>query len=368
MIHRSCRWEPAVLVLILVLAACGPSAAEQHAAEPEKQESDSSRLDEALVEAGSIRNIKSLLVWQGGAMVAERYFNDTEPDELHDVRSVTKSFLSSLVGIAIEQGHIGGVDDPIVDHLGPVAEELPPAWRKLRIRDLLTMTAGHDWAELGVASEFIRWFRSEDQLDYILEKPIQDPPGKRFNYSDGSAHLMSVVLSEATGVSTKEYARDSLFKPLGIGKRPWLEDNRGYNYGGVGLQITARDMIAFGVLYLRRGIHEGKQVVPAKWVDASVQMQVPTRDAIPLGQEYGYYWWIGRRGEYELFFATGFGGQFIVVVPDLDLVVTATSDWRRAGFRAKSQWSEIFVAIVARVVPAMQPEAKAPDEAGAPPY
>ena len=350
---------PGTLLLATALAAGGCTSAVGEFLFPEAEAAgiNGALLRTAYLEADHIPNMKSLLVWRHGQIVAEHYYHGTEVDDTHDVRSVTKTVLSMLVGIAAERGFIGGVDDTLGEHLGPVAGKLDTAVESTTLRHLLTMTAGHEWRELGGPSEFRLWVSSPNQVRYIVEKSLVDPPGTRFCYSDGSAHLVSVALSEATGMSTKEFAQQALFEPLGINRRPWLTDRQGYNYGGVGLQLTPREMVKLGALYLRHGSYEGKQVVPAHWVEVSTRALVSTDEALPLGSSYGYFWWVGRSGGRDLHFANGYGGQFIINVPDLDLVVVATSRWRNLRGTAELQWSVILDLVLRGVIPAVKPQA-----------
>ena len=349
-LHRSI-----LLIFVLAASGCGSVDEDYRSPDSESESIDGELLDIAYAQASRIRNIKSLLVWRNGEMVAERYFRGSEPGELHDVRSVTKSVLSALVGIAIEQGFLGGIDDTLGDHIEAVSAHLDPAKGRVTMGNLLTMTAGHEWQELGGRSEFRSWVSSPDQIDYVLKKPLLYTPGSRFCYSDGSAHLVSVMLTEATGMGMDELARQQLFAPLGIGSRPWLTDKRGYSYGGVGLHLSARDMVKIGVLYLQRGVYDGEQIVPADWIDASTRAQVSTHDAVPYLREYGYFWWLGQTESHQFYCANGYGGQFIVTVPDLNLVAVATSRWRGLRGQAGHQWYEILTVILRHVLPAVRP-------------
>jgi CubicO group peptidase (beta-lactamase class C family) len=315
-------------------------------------EYDQAALDQAFAEAREITNLRSLLVISDGVTVGEEYFSDTDADDLHDVRSVTKSFLSALTGIAIERGFLTGTDQT----LGDFREALGPLDTNqvgITIEHLLTMTAGHYWREIGESSEFGRWVSASNQVFYILDKPIENTPGTVFNYSDGAAHLLSVILTAATGMQTIQFADSLLLEPLGIESRPWAVDKQGYNYGGVGLQITPADMAKLGLLYLDCGKYGGRQIVPEEWVQRSTTAQITTGDLIPFSSEYGYYWWIGKEHGHHLYFANGYGGQFIVVVPDLELVMVATSNWYFLGTRANEQWHNILDLIINQVMPAM---------------
>jgi len=337
-------------VLLLCTLACQSDPYSPYP-DADEQGIDGNALADIVETARHIEGMKWLLVARNGVLVAEQYFNGQGPDSTHDVRSVTKSVTSALIGIAISQGHIGSVQETLADYFGDVTDSFSLQAGTITVEDLLTMRAGHDWHEMPGPSEFADWVSAPDQILYVLDKPIVDPPGTRFNYSDGSAHLASVVLTEATGMSASQFAQVYLFAPLGIGARRWAVDNRGYNYGGVALYLTARDMIAFGTLYLDGGWARGRQIVPAHWVTTSTTSHVDTDHAIPYGPGYGYYWWTGRSGGRDFHFANGYGGQFIFVVPAAELVVVAACQWRHMGDRASIHWYDIITLIVQELFP-----------------
>lgn len=296
----------------------------------------------------------SLLVQRNGVLVAEEYFNGFTPDSLHDVRSVTKSVISILVGIAIEEGFIPSADEPIGSYLSPVVDSIREEVANTSIRHFLMMSSGLDWHELDLGSSYSEWWQSDDMVQHVVDLPIVHAPGARFIYNTGASHLLSVVLTEATGMPTLDFARQYLFDPLGFSGSSWLQENRGYYTGGMGLRITARDMMKIGQMFLDGGLHEGSRVVPADWVTESVTPHLSTQDAVPFGQEYGFLWWVGQGGGREFFFANGYGGQFILVDPGLNLVIVAQNDWRGKGWtEAGDQWYEVFRLLVQGILPAV---------------
>jgi CubicO group peptidase (beta-lactamase class C family) len=303
--------------------------------------------------AAQIEGMKSLLVARHGQLIGERYYNGAGPDSPHDVRSVTKSFLSALVGIAIDKGYLESVEQTLGDLFADVVDSLDEEKAAITLENLLTMSAGQDWHELGGESEFNEWMNSPNQVEYVLEKPMVNTPGTVFNYSDGGAHLISVILTEATGMDPESFAAEHLFAPLGIDRRSWLVDKQGYAIGGVGLQVTPRDMVAFGTLYLNDGTFERRRVISEEWVRTSTAVRILTDNAVPYGTAYGYLWWRGVVDGYPFYMATGYGGQFIVNVPDLDLVVVATCDWWYPRADAGEHWYDIIRVIVNDVVPAV---------------
>jgi CubicO group peptidase (beta-lactamase class C family) len=314
-----------------------------------------STLDSVFAQSRSMPWSFSLLVQRNGILVAEEYFNGFTPDSLHDVRSVTKSVISVLVGIAIEEGLIPSVDEPVGSYLVPVVDSIREEVAAIPIRSFLMMSSGLDWHELDLGTSYSDWWQSDDMIQFVVDLPIVHEPGARFIYNTGASHLLSVILTEATGMPTLEFARQYLFDPLGFSGSSWLQENRGYDTGGMGLRITARDMMKIGQMFLDGGIWDGAQVVPAPWVTESADPRLSTQESVPFGQSYGYLWWVGEGGGRDFYMASGYGGQFILVDPDLDLVVVSQADWRGKGWdTAGEQWYRILQLIVEGLLPAVR--------------
>jgi CubicO group peptidase (beta-lactamase class C family) len=190
------------------------------------------------------------------------------------------------------------------------------------------------------------WVQSRDWVGYALQQPLQAPPGTLMQYSTGNTHLLSAILTRATGKSTLAFAREVLGEPLGFHLAAWPKDPQGIYFGGNDMEMTARQMLAFGQLYLEGGRANGKQVIPTEWIQLSLQRHAEsTREH---GRFYGYGWWIDQMAGFEVSYAWGFGGQFIVLVPELDLVVVTTSSShpdpeRRAHRRAVDELIETQV-------------------------
>ncbi len=302
--------------------------------------------------------IQSLLLAQAGEILGEKYWNGGRADLLHDVRSVTKSVASALVGIAIREGYIASVHDPIRRYLASAFDLTEPLGRTT-LADLLTMRAGQNW---DVDLDFTPWVDAPHQVKYVLERPIVDPPGTLFNYSDGSAHLVSVILSEATGMTALSFADEHLFEPLGISNRQWwLADSHGYNLGGVGLQLRTRDMLALGTVYLNEGRLGDRSIIPADWVRGSTRAHVvgpaagiegwPT-DTDAVAASYGHFWWIGHCGSHGFYFALGVGGQCILNVPDAELTLVSTLSHRVDKTQLWQNTGEVLKLIARLVLPA----------------
>ena len=277
-------------------------------------------LDAAAKAAAGMPRLRSLLVSQRGNLALERYFRGTRATALANIKSASKSVISALVGIAIERKLIAGVAAPIAryfpDQFGP---DVDSSRRKITIEDLLTMRSGLESTSI---HNYGAWVRSPNWVAYALRRPMASPPGRAMIYSTGNYHLLSAILTKASGKSTWAFANEVLAKPLGFTLARWPQDPQGIYFGGNDMLMTPRQMVAFGELYLNRGRAGGRQIVPEAWVDVSL---VPRTSSNWSGQLYGYGWWVRELAGRQAFYAWGYGGQFIFVIPDLDLVVVTTS-------------------------------------------
>lgn len=261
-----------------------------------------------------------MLVVRNGYMVTEAYFRPYNQGRAHSQTSCTKSFLSALVGIAIDEGHLA-LDDTALDFFpGRAIANDSPLKREITVEDLLLMRSGLDWPESSVpyssSNNMLRQMMgSRNWTQFVLDRPMAVTPGSTFNYSTGDSQLLGAVLEQATGTRIQEFARTRLFEPLQVPSRHWRWSSapEGVAFAGGGLQLTPRAMAQFGYLYLNGGTWEGQQLVPAEWVEASVAPSY-----------YGYHWWRLANGGYA---ALGYGGQRIVVVPRLEMVVVITGDF-----------------------------------------
>lgn len=295
-------------------------AAEWRSSTPEKQGIDSGKLRLMLqyIQENNI-DIHSILIIRHGYLVLESYFAPYDIDTVHNLKSASKSFLSAVVGIALREKLLTGLDQKVADILPEYFESVDdPRKKEITLRHLLTMTAGFIWDENTPISDGL--FNSQNWVKYAIEMPMPDNPGEKFVYSTALTHLMSAILTKLSGVSTEELAGKYLLDPLGIKVGLWRRDPQGICFGGSQLYLTPRDMAKFGYLYLKKGIWNGKQIVPADWVCESVKSQVKTGNWGGIA-DYGYWWWL-HSGSYS---AEGWGGQRIVVAPEQDLVVVFTS-------------------------------------------
>lgn len=262
--------------------------------------------------------LDSLLIVRNGYIVSETYYSSNKANSKHAMYSVTKSFVSTLVGIALDQGLLKGVDQRVVDLL-PGATFANDDARKqaMTLENLLTMTSGLDWEEGDPI--YRKMYASDDWVQMVMDIPMKTDGGKQFLYCSGCSHVLSAIVEQASGKSTTAFAEENLFKPLGITNQRWEADRKGIAIGGWGLNITPRDMAKLGYLFLNNGSWDGKQVVSSGWVSAATRKHIGTGGR--LG--YGYQWWIyPTHGAYT---ALGRFGQTIFVAPDLNLVIVTTA-------------------------------------------
>lgn len=290
---------------------------------------------------------QSLILMRNGHIVYEQYYNGSHVADSNNIASISKSILSALYGIAFDQGYFLTVEDRVADYLPDYfAGADDPRLLDLRLRHLLTMTHGLAWKE-NESERFLN--RSEDWVADILSLPISNEPGTLFHYSTGVSHVMSALLTEATGMSTCEFAHRHLFEPLGIEAEFWGVDPQGYFTGGHSLSMTAREIARFGQLFLQEGRWQGEQVAPGWWVVASTSPQVD------IGNNYagyGYYWWLNHIATYDMYSALGAAGQILHIIPALELVMVTTHsfagnprDYAEEAESYQFLWNDLIPAI-----------------------
>lgn len=293
------------------------------------------RLDAGFAE-GKYKNLHSVVVIRGGKLVFERYYKgldeswgqslgmvDHGPDRKHDLRSVSKSIVGLLYGIALQDGKVPPLDASVIEQF-PNYQDLTqdPARRKITISDVLAMKLGLEWNEdlpytdrrnSEIAMEY-----APDRYRYILEQPIVSKPGERWRYNGGATALLAHLITKGVERPLLDFARDRLFTPLGIKDVEWVLGSNGEPAAASGLRLRASDLARIGQLILNRGRWNDKQIVPESWLDASFDVQAKVNDRI----EYGRHWWLGQRRNGDRWMAGfGNGGQRLLVFPSLDLTV-----------------------------------------------
>ena len=277
-------------------------------------------LNDLRAKAAALPDLRSLIVVRRGQVLGDYYAPRVRPDALANIKSASKSIIAILVGIAIDRRLIPDVKQPISAYFPELAKDPDPRKRTITVEDLLTMRSG---LESTSGNNYGQWVKSANWVRYALRQPIVSEPGTAMQYSTGSSHLLSAILTRVSRTDTWQFAENALFTPLGLRLARWPRDPQGIYFGGNEMLMTPRQMVAIGELYLNRGSFKGRQIVPADWVETSC---VPRTTSVwDADRHYGYGWWVQRFGRHTACFAWGFGGQYIFVFRELDLVIVATS-------------------------------------------
>jgi CubicO group peptidase (beta-lactamase class C family) len=288
----------------------------------------------------SSKALGAFIVWRKKGIVYEHYFNGANGLSWFKVKSVTKSVVSALTGIAIEKKLIPGVNTPVMKFFPEYNKQRSkspngPVWfaeykayndsvrNILTLRHLLTMQPGFQWNDFGPMVGAL--INASDPVKFALELEFTDTPGTKFVYCTPATSIVSAALGKAAHTDIKSFAQKNLFDPAGITSRRWDVDPMGRHVGGSESYLTAPDMMRFGLLYLHKGKVGNKQIIPQAWVEASTAEQATLDywDILPNANGYGYFWWRRTTNGHQTFFASGAIGQLIVVVPDLDMVIVA---------------------------------------------
>jgi len=308
------------VVLALGVLCAGPANARQN------QPLNRGAIEKA---ARALPRLHSLLVSRRGELTFEGYYNGYTAARPANIKSAAKSIISALVGIAIDRKLIPALRTPIATYFPELSRDPDPRKRDITIEDLLTMRSGLE----GTSNRnYGAWVTSRNWVQHALSRPMFAAPGEDMEYSTGNTHLLSAILTKVSGTSTWQFTNDVLARPLGFTIAQWPRDPQGIYFGGNDMLMTPRQMIAFGELY-RAG---GRGIVPAAWITRSCEGRARTRRPGPSGpdagivdpmrdRKYGYGWWVYDVDGYETCFAWGYGGQYIFVMPALDLVVVMTS-------------------------------------------
>jgi CubicO group peptidase (beta-lactamase class C family) len=309
-------------------------------------------------------NIHSVLLVHEGQLVFEHYRSGLDeargnppakvvfgPEVRHDVRSVSKSVVSLLTGIAIDRKLIASIDVPVAGYFPEYEEILTPEKRRILIRHLLTMSSGIAWDESGPydkGNSEVVMNLMPDPTRYALDQPMASKPGERWNYNGGSVALIGAIIEKASGKDLVDFAQESLLEPLSISDFEWPKLANGKIAVASGLRLRPRDMAKLGQLMLQDGMWNGKQIVSANWLAQSVQPSIATQSMF-----YGYLWWVGSTrtdaGTVDWFEAYGYGSQRVMVMPSLDLVIVFTA----GRYGIPDEWAVSDALIEGYILPAV---------------
>lgn len=321
-----------------------PSGAEM--ASVETTGLDQTLIDAAIEEARGLPQLRALIVMRNGeTLVEERFNGGPSLDQGVNIKSASKSVISAMVGIAIDKGILDGADQSVLSVLeGDAPADPDPLLSELNVGHLLSMQSG---LERTSGNNYGSWVVSPNWVRDALGRPFVDEPGGRMLYSTGNTHLLSAMLTRASGSDTYQLAQDWLAEPLGISIPRWQTDPQGIYFGGNNMLMSPRDMAAFGELYRLGGMVDGQRVLSEDWIE---QSWTPRTVSPWSGEQYGYGWFISEAGGYPVRYAWGYGGQMIYVLPDLGLTVVMTSNANTE--RGSTHINELHELLEEGIVPA----------------
>ncbi|PAW87544.1 MAG: 6-aminohexanoate hydrolase [Pedosphaera sp. Tous-C6FEB] len=309
----------------------------------------------AFIEAADkeINTLHSFMLVRHGRVVAEAWWRPESADKPHILWSLSKSFNATAVGLAVAEGKLS-LEDPVLKFFPAEAPAMPSDHlRAMRVRDLLTMSGGHD-------TEPKFSIESGPSVKEFLAHPVTHPPGTWFRYNTPGSHMLSAIVTKATGQTVLDYLKPRLFDPLGIERPQWGTTAEGYTLGGYGLHVRTEDIAKFGLLYLQKGKWNGKQLLPEKWVEAATAKQVEN-DKAPSGrnpdwrQGYGFQFW---RCQHNAYRGDGRDGQICLVLPEQDAVIAITAQTGQMQLELDLIWSKLLPAFRDGPLPANEVELK----------
>ena len=350
-----------ILILILsMLSGCGPSTEDLEAVDytplpgddwevstPAEQGIDPKLVAELYYKAAELETIKGLLVVKNGKLIGEGYFNGGSVDEMFDRASATKSFTSALVGIALDQGCLSSVDQMMIDFFPEFAGELDdPRKEQITIQDLLQMRSGYPDEEYTPPYMEILYFSDNwHHIPHLVDFPLTSQPGTEFAYSNLTSHLLGVIVARACDTDLQSFVQQHLFSPINAEVGDWYPDADDYRLGNMGIFVKARDMAKFGSVFLHGGEYQGDQVISANWVMDSLQRysegikrggEISSRYGSFRDLGYGYQWWSARVGKHNFNYAAGHGGNYIILLDELDMIIVTTADPMHGVFGGES--------------------------------
>jgi len=303
---------------------------------PGEQGLDPGLLARLYYEAEKLETLYGLLVMRNGHLIAEKYFNEGSVDQISGRQSSTKSFVSALVGIALDRGCIKSLDQKMMDFFPEFADEITDSRKKqITIRQLLEMRGGYPDEEFTPPLFDNMFFQGNWRfVPHLVDFPLDSDPGMEFHYSNLSSHLLGVIVARACDTDLVAFSQEYLFSPMNAEVRGWQVDDDGYYWGCGEIYLTARDMAKFGLMFLDGGVFDGKRIISAEWVEASFQRYSENivrgwllpRYGYFLDLGYGYQWWSSMCGAHYFWYAAGHGGNYVILLHDLNMVIVTTAD------------------------------------------
>jgi len=284
----------------------------------------------------SSNNISSFILEQQNDIVLQYEQHEQASTMLMPINSCTKSIVSALFCIGLDEGWLPSIHTPIVEWFPELKHSDDKRKLNITAEHVLTLSAGFRWNEFGGNKDFPRMTRTKQWLKYALEQPLTAEPGTSWCYNSGISQILSAIITRASGKSLAEIAEQKLFQPLGIADYTWKRDPEGYYTGGFGMELTAVDMLKFGRLFLQQGSWNGQQIISAEHCMQAISPYIQAE--VPEQGYYGWHWWYDEQDDVPFYYARGYGGQFIIIVPSAEAVLVFT---REQKYKARSPL-EIF--------------------------
>ncbi len=348
------------LFLLISLTSCNEAPVEPgllafnwQTSTPEKQGMDSQMLEEAFVQGENRGFVDCIMVIRNGYIVAERYYNGYNKNAAHNVKSVSKSFLSAMTGIALRDGYLRSLNVRMLDFFPEyVTSSIDPRKHNITVKHLLMMRGGIE----NDRSLYDYIYHSANWIETTIQLPLIYDPGTTFSYNTFLTHLLSVIITRSSGMNTKDFAQVNLLDKMDIICADWKQGPQGYYFGGNNMYFTPRNMARLGYLYLNNGKLNSEQIVPQDWIDASLTNFTNWSNS-NWGDlddvQYGYLWWLGKINNQEVFLAIGHGGQFVICFPDLNMIVVTTSNNHVDMDKADQQERAVVSIVADYIVPAV---------------
>ena len=325
---------------------------------PGNEGMDAVLLDSAITRASDHGFVDALLVIRNGRIVAEAYYNGFTKDHPHNIKSVSKSMLSAIAGLVLDGPYGLDLEEKMLDYFPEYnSGGLDPRKQDISIKHLLTMRMGIERESHNNYSVYSELYQSQNWIKRTIEYPLINDPGDRMRYNTFITHLLSGVISKATGQGTDQFARRELFAPMGIDIDYWEKDPQGICFGGNSMHVTPREMAVFGLLYLQNGRLRGEQIIPGEWVEQSLSPSTDFDHPNEWGSwenyNYAHLWWLGQFSGYDSFMGYGYGGQFVIVFPELHLIVVTTAETEVPPETTTTQEWALFDLVNEYILPAI---------------
>lgn len=319
------------------------------------QNIDSIKIDSATAHLSTNRNLFSFVLVRNGLLVKEFYQPQLFSDNEFELRSATKSFVAALIGIALQKGLIDSIDQPMISFFPEFdSPNLDPRKRQITIRHLLTMRAGFDYTDYNPSPNM---FTAKDHwVKQTIELPLLFNPGERFYYASIQTHLLSAIITKQSGMSTLEFGNKYLFGPAKIRIGKWDQDPQGIYFGGSGMVMSPRDMARFGLVMLQKGLVDSSSLIPSDWIKKTIMPNNSTNGSWGdfSALNYGLSWWTNYNNADSIYFAAGFGGQLIIVVPAKNTVIVTTANTYLPTELIGVQEEEIIRIIWRYIIPSLK--------------